>query len=494
MGIVIRQSLKASIVTYLGTAIGTFNVIFLYNQFLNQNEVGLIAGALVSIPLIFASFTQLGIPQLAVRFFPHFDDPKNGHNGFFTFLLISPLFGLSLFTLGYIGLRETFHSIYADTSPLLPRYFYYIIPLTASFLYMAILEAYARVHLRIVVPAIIRELLLRLSNSALILGFGLGYLNLDQLVLGITLSYAFAVIGLLIYIKQLKRFYTRFDFSFLRKPVFNEMLQYGGWVILAGASFTLIQHVEKIMLPAYAGGLGTTAVFDINSRMGLMIAIPRNVIAAISTPILAQAWKREDHAQIADIYKKSSANLLLVGCFLFLGIWCNLDFIYQIIPNHEVYEAGKWVVLMVGISKVIDMGTGLNSEILINSKYYRYDLVFYLILAIGIVVGNLIFIPMYSYNGAALASLIALGGYNAIKYFFLWNKMGMQPFDIKTLGIILCSIVIGYIVLAIPVFSDNWFLNVGIRSSAVTVLFFLACWAFNLSPDIRQLIENKLKK
>jgi len=26
------------------------------------------------------------------------------------------------------------------------------------------------------------------------------------------------------------------------------------------------------------------------------------------------------------------------------------------------------------------------------------------------------------------------------------------------------------------------------------VLFFLACWAFNLSPDIRLLIENKLKK
>jgi O-antigen/teichoic acid export membrane protein len=228
--------------------------------------------------------------------------------------------------------------------------------------------------------------------------------------------------------------------------------------------------------------------------MGLMIAIPRNVIAAISTPILAQAWKRDDHAQIADIYKKSSANLLLVGCFLFLGIWCNLDFIYQIIPNHEVYEAGKWVVLMVGISKVIDMGTGLNSEILINSKYYRYDLFFYLILAIGIVVGNLIFIPLYSYNGAALASLIALGGYNAIKYFFLWNKMGMQPFDMKTLGIILSSILIGYIVLAIPVIGENWFVNVGLRSTAIALLFFGACWAFNLSPDIRLMIENKLKK
>jgi zinc transporter ZupT len=76
MGIVIRQSLKGSIVTYLGTAIGTFNVIFLYNKFLSQEQVGLIAGALVSIPLIFASFTQLGIPHIAVRFFPHFDDPS----------------------------------------------------------------------------------------------------------------------------------------------------------------------------------------------------------------------------------------------------------------------------------------------------------------------------------------------------------------------------------------------------------------------------------
>ncbi len=498
MGIVIRQSLKASIVTYLGTAIGTFNVIFLYNQFLSQSEVGLIAGALVSIPLIFASFTQLGIPHIAVRFFPHFDDPSNEHRGFFSFLLISPLVGWGLFTLGYVALRGTFNAIYATNSPLLPQYFYYIIPLTGSFLYMSVLESYARVHLRIVVPAIIRELYLRVANACLILGFGFGYLSFDQLVQGITLSYLVAVIALLLYIKQLKRFYTRLDFSFLRQPIFKEMVAYGGWVILAGASFTLIQHVEKIMLPAYTGGLGTTAIFDINSRMGLMIAIPRNVIAAISTPLLAQAWKRNDTSQIEDIYKKSSLNLLLIGCFLFLLIWCNLDFIYQIIPRHEVYEAGRWVVLMVGISKIIDMGTGLNSEILINSKYYRYDLLFYVILAVGIVVGNLIFIPLYSYNGAALASLIALAGYNAIKYFFLWAKMGLQPFEWKTAWIVLLSLVVWYIVSFIPVLGEGdwvaWVLNLGVRSTAVGLLFFLAGWALDLSPDLSALIKSKLNK
>ena len=124
-------------------------------------------------------------------------------------------------------------------------------------------------------------------------------------------------------------------------------------------------------------------------------------------------------SKIEDIYKRSSLNLLIVGCFLFLLIWCNLDFIYQIIPRHEVYETGKWVVLMVGISKIIDMGTGLNSEILINSKFYRYDLLFYIVLAVSVVVGNLIFIPLYSYNGAALAALMALALYNTIKFIFM---------------------------------------------------------------------------
>ena len=229
-----------------------------------------------------------------------------------------------------------------------------------------------------------------------------------------------------------------------------------------------------------------------------MIAIPRNVIAAISTPLLAQAWKRNDSSQIEEIYRKSSLNLLLVGCFLFLLIWCNLDFIYQIIPRHEIYEAGKWVVLMVGISKIIDMGTGLNSEILINSKFYRYDLFFYMVLALCVVIGNLIFIPMYSYNGAALAALMALAIYNTIKFLFIWKKMGLQPFEWKTALIVLVSLGIYGIVEWIPVMEGSkwvaWGLNIGVRSMVIGILFVGAGWIWHLSPDLEEMIKTYLKK
>jgi O-antigen/teichoic acid export membrane protein len=163
-----------------------------------------------------------------------------------------------------------------------------------------------------------------------------------------------------------------------------------------------------------------------------------------------------------------------------------------------VYETGKWVVLMVGISKIIDMGTGLNSEILINSKFYRYDLLFYIVLAVSVVVGNLIFIPLYSYNGAALAALIALALYNTIKFLFIWKKMGFQPFEKRTILILAVSLVIFILVSQIPILTGTqwiaWAMNIGIRTIAISGLFLLAGWQFNLSPDLEELIHNYRKK
>jgi len=153
---------------------------------------------------------------------------------------------------------------------------------------------------------------------------------------------------------------------------------------------------------------------------------------------------------------------------------------------------------MVGISKIIDMGTGLNSEILVNSTYYRYDLFFYMVLALCVVIGNLIFIPMYSYNGAALAALMALAIYNTIKFVFIWKKMGLQPFEWKTALIVLVSLGIYVIVQWIPVIEGakwvSWGMNIGVRSMVIGILFVGAGWKWHLSPDLEAMIKTYRKK
>lgn len=499
MGIIIRQSIKSSIVSYAGVVIGSLNVLFLFNKFLTPTQLGLYA-AITSFPLVFASLANLGIPHVAVRFFTHFKDDENQHHGFFAFLLSVPLVGCLIFSSLYLLAEDFFKALYINGSPLLVQYYYYLLPLTVLLVYMGILESYARVHLRIVVPAMVRELFLKLSNSVLALLFGFGYINFDQLVGGYILVYVFAIALLFIYIAWLGKLYWRFDFSLFRKPIFKEMLQYGGWVFLGGASAVLVPHIEKVILPAYNNGMQNTAIFDIALKIAFVMGIPRNVITQISMPLLAESWKNRNLKHVEEIYRKSALNLFIIGGFLFLGIWCNIDSIYHLIPKAEIYEQGKWVVLFVGLRQVIDMATGLNSEVILNSKYYRYDLFFYIFLTVLLFSTNLVLIPLYSFNGAAVALLVSSTVYNFVKYWFIRTKLKMQPFAIETLYV-LGLLVLAYLpTLLVPDFEGSImrvFLSIALKSSIICLIFVGGVIGFRLSEDASKVWElgwRKLRK
>ncbi len=491
MGIIVRQSLKSSIVTYVGVMIGTINVLYLYNAFLSTDQMGLYS-AMTSFPMVFASFTQLGIPLIAVRFFNRFNDELKQHNGFFVFLLVAPLLGCFIFSLLYLFGSDLFRWIYEDGSPLLVEYYYYLLPLTISLVYMTVLESYARVHLRIVVPAMIRELGIKLTNSALAIAFAMHWIRFDQLIAALVLVHFFAVLALLGYLQWLGRLYWRVDFSFVRKPVFKEMWQYGLWVIMGGVSVTLAMNIEKFFLAAYQNGMTNTAIFDIASKIALIIAIPRNALASISTPLLNESWQRNDMAHIDEIYKKSSLNLLIIGGVLFLGIWCNIDSIFKIIPKSAVYEQGKWVVLFVGLGRVVDMATGLNSELLIGSKYYRYDLVFYMFQTVMLIIANAVLIPLYGFNGAALAMLVALTLYNCTKFWFIYSKFGLQPFTPNTLKVIALLIGTFGITSLIPTSADDLemaLIGIVIKSLVIVAVFVGGVLGLRISEDANQTVE-----
>ena len=315
--------------------------------------------------------------------------------------------------------------------------------------------------------------------------------------MGIIFAYLLAVCFLLIYIKILGKFYLKLDFSFIRKPVFKEMYQYGLWTMFGGATATALPHLEKMILPANNGGLATTAIFNIALSIGLVIAIPRNAIASISDPLLAESWQKNDLKHVGEIYQKSALNLLIVGLFLFLGIWCNIDSIFQIIPNSATYQQGKFVVLMVGLYSLFDMATGLNSEILKNSPFYKYDLGFYMVRFVILLITNLILIPIYSYNGAALAMLISIIVYNFVKFFFIKQKLNLQPFGIHTVKVILLGIFTYGITLLLPFFEGSFvkiLINIVIKSLTILIIFGGGVLFLNVSEDLNKVVKGLTKK
>jgi O-antigen/teichoic acid export membrane protein len=250
MGIIVRQGLKSSIVSYIGVLIGIFNILILYNQFMTQEQLGLYASTLLTFPVIYMSFALLGVPSVAVRFHSRFQDYESRRQ-LFTFIIITPLIGLAAFVALYLLFKPLYLKFYLDHSPMLVKYYYVFIPLTVGMVYLLALESYSRINLRIAVPSLIREVGLRLANSLLVVLFGLKVITFDTMVNLTVVSYAVAIAAMLVYLHFQNRLYTSLDFGFVRHPAFKEMYRYGLWVLLGGASAALLPHIEKVLLPAF---------------------------------------------------------------------------------------------------------------------------------------------------------------------------------------------------------------------------------------------------
>src|SRR5690606_13157753 len=146
--------------------------------------------------------------------------------------------------------------------------------------------------------------------------------------------------------------------------------------------------------------------------------------------ITAKLMAENKYDELNDLYKKTSLTLQIVGGYVLLGILVNIKMIYELLP--EQYAGGIFVVFVIGLSKYFDLMLGNNNSIIFNSKYYRIVLFLGLFLGLVAVVMNMIFIPLYQIDGAAIATLIAITLYSLAKLSFVVLKMKLFPFTMKT--------------------------------------------------------------
>ena len=159
MGIVIRQSIKASIVSYAGAVIGMVSTIFIYPFFLTPELIGL-NRILVDSAFLFAFVAQIGIPNAIIRFSPQLKK-KGLIREAYRYALLLPIISFVFFgTLVFLG-KDSLQGLFTENSPLFSKYFLLIIPFGLICLYMGIIENFAVAYHRISIPKLIRDIILR---------------------------------------------------------------------------------------------------------------------------------------------------------------------------------------------------------------------------------------------------------------------------------------------------------------------------------------------
>lgn len=487
MGVVIRQGITGSTISYIGAIIGAVNFIFLFPKFLSADEIGLVR-VLFDVSLLIATFAQLGLPTITDKFFPFFNNTENKHDGFLTFILSVPLIGMLLTIAILLSIKDIWVGAYQEKSPLLIDYFYYFIPLSFFVVYFYALEGYTRSYLKIAVPIFLREILIRIFMGLCGLLYYMKIITFHNFVITIIGSYALCVIILIFYIKHLKVFFlTNIQWDNKIK-YYQDIAKYSGYSILVGASSLISNKIDVLILGAYSG-LGQVGIYSIAFFIGSIIEIPRRAISQISAPLLSKYWKDNNIDLIQNLYIKTAINQCIVGTFALLLIWCNIDFIFSIIPNASLYATGKYVVLIIGFAKLVDMSTGINSEIILNSPYFNINFIFNIIISFFTVTLNYLLIPILGLEGAALSSLVSIIVFNTLKIYYLWIKLKIHPFSYKILYVIGLALILAFFNYKIE-FSKLLILDSITTSLIITLIFSTSIYLSKISVEYNTIIDK----
>ena len=294
---------------------------------------------------------------------------------------------------------------------------------------------------------------------------------------------------LLVYLILRGEINLRPKLNFPDKKLKKEIKDVAVFSIIAGMGSMLVFNIDKIVINQMLD-LKSTGVYTIAFFFGTLVVIPSRPLMRIALALIADAWARSDIEKIKEIYYKSCINQFLIGGFLFLGIWANIDNIIAILGPQ--YVQSKWVIFFIGLGYLIDMMTGANGLILDLSKYYRISLVFIFIL-IMLVVGLLyLLIPKWGITGAAIAITLALLLNNFLRFLFLYFKYQMQPFNYKFIVVGVFFICVYFALGLIP--QQPMILDILIRGSIITVSFLAFIIIFPASDEAKMLLLKTFKR
>ena len=486
MGVIIKQSAYASIINYIGVAVGAINTIFLFPEFFTQAEYGLFQ-AMVSMAIILSPFAQVGLPRSIVRYFPRFNKGLRSSGRFFTFVLIVAFFTIALF-IGLFQLMDQWvFGFFEKNAPELFHQYWLIIILASVLVYISIFESFYKAQLNVVIPTFLREFFLKMSSGLLALMFFLDYISFEWFLRLCVASYAFSLLLLIIIL--LVKGQLRFNFSIfqLENSFIKEMSKYMLFIMAGGIGSIIVLRIDQLMVTGFLG-TAETAIYTIAFFMGTVIEIPRRSISQMSDAIIANAFENERIDEVKKIYKQSSINQLILGSFVFILVVINLDNIYAIMPKGDEYSSGKWVVIIIGLSKLVNMGFGVNSEIIISSKHYKSNIYFVLILAALTIGLNVLLIPEFGLIGAALATFASIFLFNLIKMIYIYYRLQFQPFSIHTISALLLSGLCYFLLSIVPQFS-NPILNGAYLTFLGFLIFGLLMLFFKPSKEITKIIQ-----
>lgn len=486
MGIVIKQSIKNTIITFIGFSIGAINVLYMYPVFLGKDYLGL-TNYVLSAANILYPILSFGIQNTLIKFFNENNKTEEDLSSYFSYMLLLPLLIIiPFFALFYLFYENI--ALYESQKNAIVYDFVWEIPLIALFIgYFEIFYAWLRAHMKSVFGSFVKEVFVRILVTISLFAVYFKFITLPEFIHSLVLVYGISLLVIIYYANKTKKIQLNKKFPKQTKSIFVFTI----FIILSASVANMLLDIDKYMINQFLK-IENIAFYSLAVYLAMVISVPQRAMHQITYPITAKLMSENKWQELNELYKKSSVTLQVIGGLIYIGILVNIKQLYEILPD-DGYDQGLFVVFTIGLSKYFDVILGNNNSIIFNSKYYKAVLVLGVLLVFVIVGLNLIFIPKYGINGAALATLIAIGMYSLAKLLFVVFKMKLFPFTKNTIVsfVITLALFFGFYFWEFPF---HPIINIGLKSVLISILYLSLHYYFKVSSDINYVIRNTVEK
>lgn len=431
MGIVFRQSVKSTLSTLSGALLGAF-IVYLTRHLLSDQERGF-RDNLTNQAVVAGQILLLGAHNTLAVFIHRYPPEDRRRAALLSLTFLAPLLSIALACALYLLFQPSFVGLYqvADR-PFISRYFLWVPAFVLFFAYQCLLETYLITQLKVAKAVFLREVVLRLLQLIPIGLFGFHWLPFDGVVAGTVLAYLIPIALQWAMVRQSGgwRFSLQWRSVFTRDERY-ELVHFTWFHSLLSVSLTLLGALDALMLGTLSpNGLRSVGIYVVPVLLMSFLQIPYRAMILATSPVLTQAYVANDLSKVRDIFSRSSINILIASLAMWLLIVCNVQHAIALLPPE--FSVIKPLVLILSAGRIFDQATGMNDQLLSISKHYKYNFYISLLLVALIVALNAWLIPIYDIYGAAWASTIALIVFNVLKYLIAWQKLGIQPFSVRT--------------------------------------------------------------
>lgn len=492
-----RQSIISSAMVYAGFALGFFNTyLFTKEGGFSKEEYGL-TGIFIALANLMYSIANLGMPAYVAKFYPYYNDNLDKkRNDLISWALLFSLIGFIFVVIGGVWFKDLIIRKFGQNSPQLVTYYYWVFPFGLGLTFYSILETYTLQLKKAVLTNFLREVLFRLFATVLILFTFAGiFTSFDTFIKLYSFTYMGVALTLLVYLIISGHLHFNFSPSIVTRKFFRKIITLVSFVLGGTVIYTLSTVFDSIVIASVVkDGLAGVAVYSLAQNIASLIQAPQRGIITSSIGALSKAWKDKDMARIGRIYHRSSINQLIFAVGMFALIWLNFTDGVFTFRMQAGYLDAKWVFFFIGLMRIIDMGTGVNSQIIGTSTRWRFEFFSGIILILLTLPLNYVLTKYYfGVSGPAIANLFSFTIYNGIRFWYLRKHYNLQPFNIKSLYTILLGL--GSYACCYLLFNRyQGFIWLTVRSTCFLMLYIPGVLALQLSDDIIPVWRTLLKK